>query len=267
MSAEKPERYVLKVGNEVLLDKSGNIEATRIASIVDQIVTVCKKTGALCILVSSGAVPLGRKILGATRSDTETIAQKQLFASTGQAKLMRIYDDALAPHEWISSQAMATTADLQKPCRAQALRTTLNGALYYPSRHILPIINANDPLDTDELGQKGGNNRLAGSVAEMMDASHLIIMTKVPGILRDTHDKESVISHISTNDESWRNFAARMDHHASGHGRFTQKCEVAHTTAEKGITAHIVNGLEGGVLQRIFISKKTAGTMFEPAHR
>ncbi len=256
------ETYVLKVGNEVFVNGNGTFYNERLSDIVTQIATVRREIGKKCILVSSGAIPLGRKILEKIRSDSESLGEKQLFSSVGQAQLMKLYGEALSSHGGIAAQMLVTRDGIKAPAHSDALKVVLKGALDN-EKFILPIVNANDALDTDELKQNGGNNRLAVAVAQLIGASRLIIMTNVNGILRDKNSSESAIKTIGANDISWKPKAHELDQSNNGAGRLSQKCEIAQEAARTGLTTQIVSGLQGGVLQRILIAKRPTGTTFE----
>lgn len=260
-----PKRYVVKVGNEVLVDTNGIFREDRLESILKQIVIVRQQSHMQCVLVCSGAIPLGRKTLNRTRSEHETTAEKQQFASVGQPKLMSLCGRILASVNGEPAQIMTNHSGLNNG-RGASLSGTLQGLWQQTNPFVLPIANANDPMDPDELDQTtGGNNKLASALTTLIKADDLVIMTKFKGLLTLSDGSDSLIPNVSAGDMRWQTEATHMDSRSNnGKQNFTQKCRVAQECAQRGITGHIVSGLEGGMLQRIFIKKENPGTRFTP---
>ncbi|MFN4101973.1 MAG: glutamate 5-kinase, partial [Pararhodobacter sp.] len=170
----KAKRIVVKTGS-ALIAEAGAPRREWLAALAADIATL-RGRGKEVILVSSGAVALGRPALGAPWQ--ARLEQKQAAAAIGQPRLMAALGDALAPHSLTCGQALLTPGDTENRRRWLNARATLETLL---EAGVIPIINENDTVATDEI-RYGDNDRLAARVAQMMGADVLILLSDIDGL-------------------------------------------------------------------------------------
>jgi glutamate 5-kinase len=167
---------VVKVGSSSLTDKDGFLAPERLQVLVEAL-AARHATGRGVVLVSSGAQAAGMAPLGLT-SRPRNLAQAQAAASVGQGLLMARYTEAFADHGIVTAQVLLTNTDVIRATHyrnAQRALTTLLG------RDIVPIVNENDAVATDEI-RFGDNDRLAALVAHLVRADALMLLTDVDGL-------------------------------------------------------------------------------------
>ena len=169
-------RIVFKVGTNVLRNDEGEISLSRIYSFIEDIAKLYKQ-GKEVILVTSGAVGLGRKKLGVEKSDD--IVLKQACAAIGQSKLMSIYEEGFEAYGVNVAQILLIEDDFAQRKRYLNLRNTLNKLL---ELGVVPVINQNDTVSTLELETLykdaqvcfSDNDKLSALVASGLDADLLV---------------------------------------------------------------------------------------------
>jgi len=170
-------RLVVKIGSALLVDEaSGELKRDWLDSLGDDIARL-RARGQDLVLVSSGAIALGRGPLGATRRALK-LEDKQAAAATGQIRLAHAYQESLARHGLTVAQILLTPADTEQR------RNYLNARSTIAALHRLgavPVINENDTVATDEI-RYGDNDRLAARVAQMISADCLVILSDVDGL-------------------------------------------------------------------------------------
>src|SRR4030095_1369135 len=165
------------------------------------------------VLVSSGAVALGRAYLGMKRSDR--LDHKQAAAAAGQALLIRAWEQALARHNVPVAQLLLTMDDSEQRRRWLNARATLEMLLAHKA---LPVINENDSVATEEL-RYGDNDRLSARAAQMVRSDLLILLSDVDGLYTadPVRDPSAVhIPYVASVDDEVQAFAA--DAATAGHG-------------------------------------------------
>ncbi|MBC6403721.1 MAG: glutamate 5-kinase [Hyphomonadaceae bacterium] len=170
-------RIVIKIGSALLIDTdTGQIRTAWLDSLSRDIRDLAR-AGKDVILVSSGAVALGRERLGLT-GNCLTLSEKQACAAAGQALLTQAYERALSQHNIVTAQALLTLDDTENRRRWLNARETLGTLL---SVSAVPIINENDTVATDEI-RYGDNDRLAARTAQMVGADRLILLSDIDGL-------------------------------------------------------------------------------------
>ncbi|MCC6304496.1 MAG: glutamate 5-kinase [Rhodobacteraceae bacterium] len=174
---EAARRLVVKIGSALLVEGlSGQLREGWLAALAED-VAAARGRGADVILVSSGAIALGRGVLGFP-AGTLALEQSQAAAAVGQIRLARAYEAALAPHGITAAQILVTledTADRRRYLNARATFATLLG------RGAVPIVNENDTVATDEI-RFGDNDRLAAQIAVTVGADQLVLLSDVDGL-------------------------------------------------------------------------------------
>ncbi len=255
-------RIVIKVGSNVLTRADRHPNYTNMSAIVDQIAAL-RKLGHQIILVSSGAVACGRSAITPSRQ-LDSVAQRQLFASIGQIKLLNIYNDLFQSYGIVVGQVLTQKENFASRSaylnQRQCMLTMLDNG-------VLPIVNENDTVSLTEL-MFTDNDELSGLVATMVDADMLIILSNVDGIY--TGAPTDPASHLIPVVNSEDNVAGNVVAGKSGFGRggMLTKCSIARKVADEGIAVIIARGDRANVLTDILTNPdKTPHTLFTPSSR
>ena len=168
-------RLVVKIGSALLVDRKTGLKQAWLSALALD-VAEAKTRGTDVVLVSSGSIALGRKVLGLP-DGVLTLEQSQAAAAVGQIRLARAYEEVLAPHGIITAQVLVTledTTDRRRYLNSRATMETLLGL------GVVPIVNENDTVATDEI-RFGDNDRLAALIAVTAGADQLILLSDVDG--------------------------------------------------------------------------------------
>jgi glutamate 5-kinase len=169
-------RLVVKIGSALLVDKdSGALRTDWLHSLAADVATI-KARGVDVVLVSSGSIALGRSVLGLGQG-VLALEQAQAAAAVGQIRLARAYEEAMAPHGISTAQILVTLEDSADRRRYLNTRNTMATLL---GLGVLPIVNENDTIATDEI-RYGDNDRLAANMAAMVGADQLVLLSDVDG--------------------------------------------------------------------------------------
>ncbi len=166
-------RIVIKVGSHVLTE-NGRVAKSRMRDLVELITQIMQK-GTEVILVSSGAVSAGYTVLPL---DKRNIGNKQVLAAIGQPLLLKMYQEKFATYDILCSQVLLSAADLDSKRRTYLAQIAINKLL---SNHVVPIINENDVIATEEL-VFGDNDQLSAYVTENFDAELLVILSDIDAL-------------------------------------------------------------------------------------
>lgn len=170
------QRLVLKIGSSLLVGEDGEINRTWLNALCDDI-AACRARGQEVIVVTSGAVALGRRHLG-LGSGPLRLNEKQAAAATGQIRLAHAYQETLADHGLSVAQLLLTLDDTENRRRYLNARNTLETLLRLGA---VPVINENDTVATQEI-RFGDNDRLAARVAQMISADTLVLFSDIDGL-------------------------------------------------------------------------------------
>lgn len=168
-------RLVIKIGSALLVDRATGLRQDWLQALALDVLEA-KGRGADVVLVSSGSIALGRKVLGLPAGEL-TLEQSQAAAAVGQIRLARAYEEVLAPHGITTGQVLVTledTTDRRRYLNSRATMETLLGL------GVVPIVNENDTVATDEI-RFGDNDRLAAQIAVTAGADQLILLSDVDG--------------------------------------------------------------------------------------
>ena len=170
-------RLVVKVGSALLVGgDSGRLNRAWLETLVEDLARL-RKRGQQLILVSSGAIALGRRRLG-LRPGTLRLEESQAAAAVGQIRLAHAYKELLEEHGVTVAQVLLTLEDSERRRRYLNARATLDALLTLGA---LPVINENDTVATAEI-RYGDNDRLAARVAQMVGADCLVLLSDVEGL-------------------------------------------------------------------------------------
>ena len=174
---DKARRIVVKIGSALLVDaRTGTIKASWLSSLIDDLADA-RVRGAEIIVVSSGAIALGRRTLGLPKGDLR-LEQKQAAAAVGQIALAQAWAEALRTRNMVAAQVLVTLTDTEERRRYLNARATLSTLL---EQGAVPVINENDTVATSEI-RYGDNDRLAARVASMMSADCLVLLSDIDGL-------------------------------------------------------------------------------------
>ncbi len=170
-------RITVKIGSALLVDAdSGALRLDWLRALADDIARQ-KAAGRDVLIVSSGSIALGRRVLGLGQGEL-SLEQAQAAAAVGQIRLARAYEEVLGPHDIKTAQVLLTLEDSADRRRYLNSRATLNTLLGFG---VVPIVNENDTVATDEI-RFGDNDRLGAQVAGMAGADVLILLSDVDGL-------------------------------------------------------------------------------------
>ena len=181
----KAKRIVIKVGSALLVEqRTGTVKQAWLTSLVDDLAQL-KAKGADIILVSSGAIALGRFKLGFAKGKLE-LPQSQAAAAVGQIALAQAWAEELKARHIVAAQILVTLNDTEERRRHLNARATLTTLL---AQGAVPVINENDTVATSEI-RYGDNDRLAARVASMMSADCLVLLSDIDGLYSAPPDQK-----------------------------------------------------------------------------
>ena len=169
-------RLVIKVGSALLVGKDGTANSTWLSAFAADVARM-RARGQQVLVVSSGAVALGRRRLGLSKRAL-TLPEKQASAAAGQSALMRAWEEAFEPHGIGAAQVLMTRDDTEVRRRWLNARATVDTLL---TLGVIPVVNENDTVVTEEI-RYGDNDRLAARVAQMIGADVLVLLSDVDGL-------------------------------------------------------------------------------------
>ena len=170
------QRVVVKVGTSTLTAGSNRLSPPRMVDLVRQIAEL-REAGAALVLVTSGAQQAGRERLGYPK-EAKSIPYKQMLAAVGQGRIMQMWEQYFELYDIIVAQILLTREDIEDRQRYLNVRDTFEGLL---QRGIVPIVNENDAVATDEI-KVGENDTLSAMVANLIDADLLVLLTDTDGL-------------------------------------------------------------------------------------
>jgi glutamate 5-kinase len=182
---------VIKVGTSTLTHSNGTIDPARIDKIAEVLSQLCNK-GYKVILVTSGAIAVGASKIGITERPSD-LPGKQALAAIGQAELINMYAKSFDQYHQIVAQVLLTKDGITNPVRRENANNTLKKLI---EMNIIPIINENDTIATDEI-EIGDNDTLSAYVAIISNSDLLIILSDIDGLYTDDPRKNPDATIIS----------------------------------------------------------------------
>ncbi len=252
-------RVVIKVGSAVLADENG-INRRVVANLAREIAFL-HNSGREVILITSGAVAAGKRKLCCQVDNRLTIPEKQAFAAVGQSSLMHDYDEAFAENDKNIAQVLLTHSDLANRKRYLNVRNTI---LTLFSLGVIPIVNENDTVSTEEL-KFSDNDNLAALVTNLIEADMFISLTDVDAL----YDKNPLVHgdarKINTVTKVTDTLVGMVDNSKSalGTGGMRSKIIAAQMVSAGGACSFIGSGRQKNVLRHLFAGKMV-GTFFCP---
>ncbi|UJP67070.1 glutamate 5-kinase [Mongoliitalea daihaiensis] len=250
---------VLKIGSNVLTLSDGTPDLKTLSSLVSQIAALHKK-GKKVIVTSSGAVAFGRQEIDLPKK-LDPILKKQIFASTGQIRLINEYKALFKKENVHIAQILVTKEDFRDRKHFLNMRSCIQGLL---SQDIIPIINENDTVAITEL-MFTDNDELASLTAAMVNADTLILLTSVDGVYNGppSHPASELIPSIEGVLPALEKVAT-TEKSSFGRGGMLTKLKMAMKAADLGIRVIIANGKRSDILHQLSTVPTVPHTVFIP---
>ena len=265
MATKNKLRIVIKIGSNLITENENILNYEVIKNLCNQIAAIQKDHNQV-IIVSSGAVAAGSQYLSKFEKEIKinnnSIVQKQLLASIGQPILMNAYEKYFSQSSIMISQALLSREDFENRLGYLNIRNTLSELL---SLNVIPIINENDVVSTEELIDRayGDNYRLSAMVSNAIDADLLILLGTIDGLYTsdpNIDQKATKIGIVENITDEIINYAqGSID--GIGSGGMASKIQAANISINSGTEMYIASGLENDVIKRI-ISGEIIGTKF-----
>ena len=252
-------RIVVKIGSSSLThSETNNIDLYKLERLV-RILTDLRNQGKDVILVSSGAIAVGRNTVGLVGKEL-TMPQKQACASIGQAQLMMMYQKLFAEYNQKTSQILMTKYTMLDDLSRYNARNTFEELL---KMGIIPVVNENDTISTYEI-VFGDNDRLSALVTALTGADLLILLSDIDGLYTDDpniNSNATFVPIVTEIDEKMLKMGKDTSGSSVGTGGMSAKLLAAEIATKSGADMVSANGKSVSVIEKI-ISGKDYGTLF-----
>ena len=257
-------RIVIKIGSSSLTHKeTGKLDLIKLEILVRE-VSDLRNQGKEVVLVSPGAIMVGKNSVG--RKDApDHIAFKQACAAIGQAKLMMIYQKLFAEYNQVASQVLMTKNTMVDNLNRRNAQNTFEELLKLGS---IPIVNENDTIATYEI-EFGDNDTLSAVVAALIGADLLILLSDIDGLFTDDphlNKKARFIDVVESIDAHLIEMGKGTTGSSVGTGGMATKLKAAKLATSAGADMIIANGEDFHIIHRI-INGECCGTLFRANQR
>ncbi len=262
LNARNVRRIVVKLGSGTITDPALGLRPASLRALAAQVSELWERRGIRCVVVTSGAIAAGRRKLGMTEKP-RTVTLKQAAAAVGQTSLMRAYERAFEKRGRRVGQILLTHEDFESRERYVNAKNTIEALL---SRGIVPIINENDTVATEEI-RLGDNDHLAALVTHMVGADLLLLLTDSDGLYtKDPHRFADArrIPVVEGIDDDMIRRAGGARARSAGTGGMASKLDAARLVSSSGTPVVIASGLSGRPIADLFAGKQR-GTLVVPA--
>ena len=256
-------RIVVKIGSSSLMhSETGKLDLLKIERLVRALVDI-KNSGKEVILVSSGAIAVGKTAIGLHERPDE-LPVKQACAAIGQPKLMMVYQKLFAEYGTIAAQVLLTKYTMLNPVTRTNAENTFKELLHIGA---IPVVNENDTVSTYEIEQVqsfGDNDKLSALVASITEADLLILLSDIDGLYTDDPNKNpdaKFINVVDKIDEQLMNMGKNSSGSSVGTGGMSAKLVAAQIATYSGTDMVITNGNDVTNISRI-INGENTGTLF-----
>ncbi len=251
-------KIVVKIGSSSLVhEETGGLDFGKLEKLV-RILSDFRNQGKDVVLVSSGAVGVGRRLMGLTKKP-DTLPLKQACAAVGQGRLISIYQKLFAEYNQKAAQILITKETMIKEVRRRNARNTFEQLFCHG---IIPIVNENDTVSTEEI-EFGDNDTLSAVICALVGADLLVLLTDIDGFYTDDPHKNldaQLIKEIKTVDDKILDMAKGVTSNL-GTGGMATKLAAAPICTDSGADMVIASGADVSVLNDI-IEGKEVGTLF-----
>lgn len=252
-------RIVVKIGSSSLHHmETGELNLTKMERLIRELCEL-KNQGKDVILVSSGAIAVGRKVLNITPKDTSA---KQACAAVGQARLMMVYERLFAEYNHLTAQVLMTKQTIINPESRRNAENTFNELL---KMGVIPVVNENDTVAVAEVEDTfGDNDFLSAIVSVIVDADLLILLSDIDGLFTDdprANIDAKFISLVENLDDSYMLMGKETTGSGVGTGGMSAKLHAATVAVNAGCDMLIANGDDVSVIHKI-MEGRDYGTLF-----
>ena len=252
---DNAQRITIKIGSALLFNpEKGGLQTAWLAGLASDVARL-HKAGKQVILVSSGAIALGRDEMGLPKGQIK-LEEKQAAAATGQIILAQAWNDSLKAHGITSSQILLAPDDTETRRKHLNARSTMQTLLNYGC---VPVVNENDTITTYEI-RFGDNDRLAARVATMMSADLLILLSDIDGLYDKNPRRYEGAHHIPLIDELTDEIMA-MGESANAEfasGGMATKLAAARIATHSGVAMMICDGGTNAPLSALYQGAKSS---------
>jgi glutamate 5-kinase len=259
---ENARLVLVKVGSAVLTSEKG-LDLRVVNRLADQVAALHDR-GLKVILVSSGSVTAGKRLLGWERAELDLPA-KQAAAAIGQSRLMHAYDEAFERYNKVTAQVLLTRDDLRSRRRFLNARNAITTLLH---ERIIPVINENDTVVVQEL-KFGDNDSLAALVLNLVEADLFINLTSADGVYEQNPSQEPKAQLMECIQEIGELDLPTLckGKTTEGSGGMYSKLLAAKRAAQLGVPTLIISGKEKFVLEKAFSGERLGTWVMPEQHR
>lgn len=256
---KQKKRVVVKIGSAALHhEATGRLNLGKVERLVRELCDIRNQGIDVC-LVSSGAIAVGRTVIGLTERP-ENISTKQACAAVGQSRLMMTYQRMFSEYHQTAGQILMTKGTMLDNVSRKNAQNTFEELFRLG---IIPVVNENDTISTYEM-QFGDNDTLSALVASLVGADLLILLSDIDGLFTDdphSNPDAKLIPVVDELDETIISMAKGTTGSDVGTGGMETKLTAAQIAIRSGVDMVIANGEDVGVLHRIF-EGEFVGTLF-----
>lgn len=251
-------KIVVKIGSSSITHEStGNINYKKLERLV-RILCDIKNQGKDIVLVSSGAIAVGRQAVGLSEKP-KILSEKQACAAIGQCRLMMTYQKLFAEYNQIAAQVLMTKYTMLNDDSLNNAKNTFEELFKFGA---IPVVNENDTVSTYEI-EFGDNDRLSALVCALVGADLLILLSDIDGLFTDDPNRNpnaEFIEIVTEIDENIRKMAKETAS-SVGTGGMSAKLAAATIATDAGADMVIANSKDVGVIEDVIEGKKV-GTLF-----
>lgn len=255
-------RIVIKIGSSSLHHiETGELNLTKMERLIRELCEL-KNQGKDVILVSSGAIAVGKKALNVSPTEKET-PLKQACAAIGQARLMMIYERLFADYNHLTAQILMSKHDIAHIENRKNAENTFNQLL---KLSVIPVVNENDTVAVHEVEDTiGDNDFLSAIVAALTKADLLILLSDIDGLYTDDpreNEDAEFVSFVDRLDDKFMSMGKSTTGSFVGTGGMTAKLKAATVAVNAGCDMVIANGEDVSVIHKI-VEGRPYGTLFK----
>ena len=256
-------RIVIKIGSSSLQHKeTGDLDYTKIEVLVRELCNL-RNQGKDVILVTSGAIAVGKKAIGLSKLEQEKghLGIKQACAAVGQAKLMMIYQKIFAEYNQVAAQILMTKDTIVNEFNRENAKNTFSELL---NLGVVPVVNENDTVATYEI-VIGDNDTLSAIVTGLTGADLLILLSDIDGLYTDdprTNPNAEFIETVEYVTEEHLQMGKKSTGSSVGTGGMNTKMTAAYIATNSGADMIIANSSDIRIIHRI-MDGRNIGTLFK----
>lgn len=252
-------RIVVKIGSSSLNHKeTGDLNLIKMEKLVRELCDLANQ-GKEVVLVSSGAISVGRKAIG-LKEKPDSIAKKQACAAIGQGRLMMTYEKLFSEYNHRTAQILITKNTMLNNLSRKNAENTFRELL---NMGVIPVVNENDTVATYEI-EFGDNDTLSAIVASLIGADLLILLSDIDGLFTDDPNKNTeaeFIDIVEAIDDHLLEMGKESTGSSVGTGGMSTKLSAAKIVTASGADMIIANGEDVSAIHRI-MNGKNIGTLF-----